>query len=264
MDSSGAGNAGLNYYDDGDVIIAKGGGNVGIGQNNPGEKLHVNGIVYSSSGGLKFPDSTIQTTAAGPGAAHWGTMGASIIATNSGNVGIGIGGVPTEKLNVGGTVLVQGAGARVITPVLEITGGSDLSEQFEIRADDSGALPSPGMVVSIDPENVASLVVSNQAYDRRVAGVISGAGDVNCGVLMGQKGSQADGANPVALTGRVYCRADASRTPIELGDLLTTSPTPGHAMAVTDYPKAQGAILGKAMSPLKQGRGLVLVLVSLQ
>jgi len=44
--------------------------------------------------------------------------------------------------------------------------------------------------------------------------------------------------------------------------LLTTSDTPGHAMKVTDYPKAQGAIIGKAMSSLGQGRGLVLVLVS--
>ena len=35
-------------------------------------------------------------------------------------------------------------------------------------------------------------------------------------------------------------------------------------MKVTDHAKAQGAILGKAMSSLKEGKGLVLVLVSLQ
>ncbi len=83
-------------------------------------------------------------------------------------------------------------------------------------------------------------------------------------MLMGQRGSMADGTQPVALTGRVYCRADAANGPIEPGDLLTTSGTPGHAMKVSDYTQAQGAILGKAMSSLRSGQGLILVLVSLQ
>jgi len=48
------------------------------------------------------------------------------------------------------------------------------------------------------------------------------------------------------------------------GDLLTTSDTPGHAMRATDRTRAYGATIGKAMSSLKDGRGLVLVLVSLQ
>lgn len=48
------------------------------------------------------------------------------------------------------------------------------------------------------------------------------------------------------------------------GDLLTTSGTPGHAMKAANPAQAQGAILGKAMTPLEEGCGLVLVLVSLQ
>jgi hypothetical protein len=72
------------------------------------------------------------------------------------------------------------------------------------------------------------------------------------------------GPYPVALTGRVYCWADASYGPIEPGDLLTTSDTPGHAMKVKNHKKAQGAIIGKAMTSLKTGKGLVLVLVTLQ
>jgi hypothetical protein len=161
-----------------------------------------------------------------------------------------------------GNVIVRSG--RVTTPVLEITGGADLAEKFEIRSAEQGLSVSAGMVVSIDPENAGSLVVSNKAYDRRVAGIISGAGGINTGVLMGQKDSNANGANPVALTGRVYCLTDASNGSIQPGDLLTTSDTPGHAMKVTDHSKAQGAILGKAMSSLKEGRGLVLVLVTLQ
>ena len=35
-------------------------------------------------------------------------------------------------------------------------------------------------------------------------------------------------------------------------------------MRVADHGKAQGAMIGKAMTPLDSGQGLVLVLVSLQ
>jgi hypothetical protein len=180
--------------------------------------------------------------------------GASVRMTlsNSGDLGIGTT-APAAKLDVAG---------RTRTEVLEITGGSDLSEQFEI----TGELQKvePGMVVCIDPASCGNLVVSQKAYDRTVAGIVSGAGGVKPGMLMGQKGTMADGEHPVALTGRAYCRADASNGPITPGDLLTTSDVAGHAMKVTDYNRAQGAIIGKAMSSLNDGRGLVLVLVSLQ
>ena len=39
---------------------------------------------------------------------------------------------------------------------------------------------------------------------------------------------------------------------------------PGRAMKVTDHARAAGAILGKAMSTLQEGQGMVLVLVTLQ
>jgi len=151
---------------------------------------------------------------------------------------------------------------RVITPVLEITGGSDLSEQFDV----GNALTAiePGMVVSIDPENPGRLALAGEAYDRRVAGVISGAGGVNTGMVMGQRGTVADGEMPVALVGRVYVWADASTDPIEPGDLLTTAERPGHAMKVKDHERATGAILGKAMTGLSEGQGLILTLVTLQ
>jgi hypothetical protein len=80
-------------------------------------------------------------------------------------------------------------------------------------------------------------------------------------MVMSQEGTLADGKHPVALTGRVYCWVDASQGAIEPGDLLTTSSTPGHAMKAADAAKAQGAIIGKAMTGLKEGKGLVLVLV---
>jgi hypothetical protein len=153
---------------------------------------------------------------------------------------------------------------RVITDVLEITGGSDLSEQFDVTAPDG--TPEPGMVVVIDPENPGQLKLATQAYDRKVAGVISGANGVRPGMLMGQRDTAADGQYPVALTGRVWCWCDASYGAIEPGDLLTTSSTPGHAMRIGDDCAApRGCVIGKAMTGLATGeRGLVLILVSLQ
>jgi hypothetical protein len=151
---------------------------------------------------------------------------------------------------------------RIITQELQITGGSDLSEQFDIEK--LGENIKPGMLVSIDPERPGKLMISAEPYDNKVAGVISGAGGIKPGMLMGQEGTKADGAHPVALTGRVYCWVDASEASVRPGDLLTTSVVPGHAMKVKDHQRALGAIIGKAMTSLEKGRGLVLVLVSLQ
>lgn len=81
------------------------------------------------------------------------------------------------------------------------------------------------------------------------------------GVRLG--GNQFD--NDVALAGRVFCMVDATGSAVRTGDLLTTSDLPGHAMKATDYNRAQGAILGKAMQDLEQGEmGKILVLVTLQ
>ena len=145
------------------------------------------------------------------------------------------------------------------TCVLKITGGCDISEPFAV----SSANITKGAVVVIDEKNPGALRLSDQPYDRRVAGVVSGANGINPGLILSQKGVL-DGEQQVALTGRVYVQADASTGAIEPGDLLTTSATPGHAMKVTDHAQAPGAVLGKAMSALKEGQGLVLVLVSLQ
>ena len=142
---------------------------------------------------------------------------------------------------------------------LTILGGADLAEPF--------ALSDPhvvaGSVVVIDAKNPGRLKLSTQACDRKVAGVVSGAKDIQPGISMIQENALEAGRN-VALSGRVYVLADAAFGTIEPGDQLTTSDTPGHAMKVSDGTKAQGAILGKAMSGLETGKGLVLVLVTLQ
>ena len=144
---------------------------------------------------------------------------------------------------------------------ITITGGSDLAEPFEVSSP-TGEM-AKGSVVVIDEKNAGQLKVSCQPYDSRVAGVLSGANGIKPGIQMQQQGLL-EGTKSVALSGRVYVLADTANGAIMPGDLLTTSGTPGHAMKVTDHLRAQGAILGKAMTGLSEGKGMVLVLVTLQ
>src|SRR5262249_40590022 len=138
---------------------------------------------------------------------------------------------------------------------LTIRGGADLAEPFEL-SEATRAVPQ-GAVVVIDKQNPGHLKMSDRPYDTRVAGVVSRANCINPGIQMHREGLLEGGKN-VALTGRVYVQADATGGAIEPGDLLTTSSTPGHAMKVSDHARAQGAILGKAMTGLSEGNGMVL------
>jgi hypothetical protein len=104
---------------------------------------------------------------------------------------------------------------------------------------------------------------SQRAYDRRVAGVISGAGTYKSAIVLDKQDSRANRV-PIALVGKTYCKADAQHGPIELGDMLTTSPTAGHAMKAGDLHKAFGAVIGKALRPLEAGQGLIPILIALQ
>ncbi|MCP4312151.1 MAG: hypothetical protein GY790_12870, partial [Bacteroidetes bacterium] len=252
----------LNLFDGTtEVVTVLDGGNVGIGTTSPGYPLHIfndcceDFLIEDNEGTRIVLDARGQDTYVGAHSNHplrfvVNNSPKMSIAT-SGNVGIGTTD-PAQMLDVAGTIL---------TDVLMIDGGADIAEPFEFAGAD---IIEPGMVVAIDPANPGQLRIADNAYDRTVAGVISGAGGINSGLVMKQEGAITTGSHPVALTGRVYVWADATNDPIQPGDLLTTSDTPGHAMAVTDYDRAHGAILGKAMSSLDEGQELVLVLVTLQ
>ena len=179
---------------------------------------------------------------------------ATIVARNTGA------GDTCRSLNSSGNVVyaVRNNG-RVWTSAVQIYGGGDLAEKFE-TSDDT---PEPGTLMVIDENNPGKLKASATAYDRKVAGVVSGAGGVNPGMVLHQEGVL-DGDVEVAVVGRVYVKADASYGAIQPGDLLTTSDTPGHAMKASDPSRSHGAIIGKAMTALEEGTGLVLVLVNLQ
>jgi hypothetical protein len=253
-------------------------GKVGIGSNAPHHRLRIgnsssslwtsnlwggaleleNGAAIgwrSNTGGNRFGMGHtnngfyIFRTASDPGTTASGTAYDFMIDDN-GNVGIGTT-FPSAALEVAGHTKTQ---------VLEITGGSDLAEPFETV--DRSEL-EPGTVMVIDADNPGKLKMSVRTYDPKVAGIVSGAGGVKAGITLRQHGV-IEGNSLIAIAGRVYCKAEAVSAPIEPGDLLTTSNIPGHAMKAADAARSHGAVIGKAMSALSSGKGLVLVLVNLQ
>jgi hypothetical protein len=137
-------------------------------------------------------------------------------------------------------------------------GNQDCAEDFDIECADE---IEPGTVMVITPGG--ALQASEHAYDNRVAGVVAGAGSLRPGIILGRQ----EGVNtrlPISLVGRVHCKVDAGSCPIEVGDLLTSSDTPGHAMKAVDRAKAFGSVLGKALAPLRSRQGLIPILVALQ
>ena len=140
-----------------------------------------------------------------------------------------------------------------------VLANADCAEEFDVGDHPGGAEPGTVMVLGDDE----ALHPSSQPYDRRVAGVVSGGGDYRPALVLDRRESSRQ-RSPVALVGKVCCKVDARSEPVNVGDLLTTSPTPGHAMRATDQGRAFGAVIGKALQPLASGRGLITILVALQ
>lgn len=246
--------------DTGNVGIAK---NLGVGTDVPAKRLHVvgesqfDGISTFNIGGGSF---AVSTPGGWPGLIAYAPNGhRREMSFKNDRMQILVSTTSSPSPNDNGINIYESGTVGV--KVLQITGGSDLAEPFEVVGTKAA---EPGMVVAIDAEHPGQLRLADQAYDRKVAGCVSGANGIQPGLTMQQEGSEAGGSVPVSLTGRAYCWADARYGAIEPGDLLTTSETPGHAMKVTDTQRSQGAIIGKAMSSLGDGTGLVLVLISLQ
>lgn len=170
--------------------------------------------------------------------------------TNDGKVGIGFGRTPTEALDVDGNIKATGN----IRP-----NGADCAEDFDIcefvEAD-------PGSVMVVGEAGI--LHPCQQAYDKRVAGVISGGGSHKTAIILDSQEHSERTRKPIALIGKVYCKVDTQYGAIEVGDLLTTSPTPGHAMKACDQQQAFGSVIGKALEPCTEGTGLIPILIALQ
>lgn len=156
--------------------------------------------------------------------------------------------------NNGPGVFGQGSPAGMFNGDVRVTGdlvldGADYAEAFT-PADEV----APGMVVVLDDEG--KIKPCCEDYDERVAGVVAGARGVRSALVLDRQ----NGGTPVALVGKVWVKADATQAPIRCGDALTTSSTLGHARRVTERERAAGSIIGKALTGLASGCGMVRIL----
>jgi len=137
-------------------------------------------------------------------------------------------------------------------------GGADFAEQIPVEGKETDYEPGDVLVISAGADRVVAL--STESYSTAVIGVYS----TQPAVLAGAPDTDEPlGGIPVAILGIVPCKVSGENGPVQRGDLLVSSATPGHAMRAGSNPPP-GAVLGKALQPLNSGTGLILVLVTLQ
>ncbi len=113
-----------------------------------------------------------------------------------------------------------------------------------------------GDVVLISDNDQTNVMKSSGSFDNRVAGVIS----EDPKIYMGASKHKV----PLALAGVVKCKVSTENGSIKRGDLLVTSSLPGYAMKAMPHEVKPGMVIGKAMEPLKEKTGKILVLVNKQ
>jgi len=139
--------------------------------------------------------------------------------------------------------------------------GADFAEAVRVKGSTEGY--APGDLLVIDASGERRLSKPQTPYSTLVAGIYS----TQPGVVASQhRAGEALPSNevPLAVVGIVPCKVSAENGPIEVGDLLVASSTPGHAMKGTDRARMLGAVVGKALEPQQQGTGVIQVLVTLQ
>jgi hypothetical protein len=144
-----------------------------------------------------------------------------------------------------------------------VTGGADYAESM--RSGGPSRLQA-GDVLSIDPRHGNAVYRSSGRNSPLVLGVYSTRPSV-LAVGTHRIGDSLKGEVPVALMGVVPTKVSAENGPIRAGDLLSTSGTPGYAMKASRVMVGgiaiyrTGTILGKALGPLKSGKGVIQVLL---
>jgi hypothetical protein len=117
-------------------------------------------------------------------------------------------------------------------------------------------------VLANAPEHPGAFCLAKIAGDPGVVGIVLAEATGAATARTRSEGVSYDTA-PVATSGIVLCKADATLTPILANDLLVASPIPGHAMKAP-RPVEPGTVIGKALEPLESGTGLIKVLVMLR
>jgi hypothetical protein len=186
-----------------------------------------------------------------PGPVTQGTFNSQrMLITPSGTVGIGTSSPDTNyKLDVNGSIHATGViGAQY----------QDVAEWVPATSQ-----MTPGTVVVLNRDRNNEVMPSARSYDTAVAGVVSERPGVILGVASASKAA-------IATTGRVKVHVDATAGAIAVGDLLVTSDKSGTAMKSQPVDLGgiaihrPGTVIGKALEPLPNGEGEILVLLSLQ
>ncbi len=219
-----------------DIMTLTSSGNVGIGTTSPAGKLDISNTADQPA--LRIEASS-------------GTNLIEAYNTGSGSATGLIFRVERETGDVHAVGAFYGAGF--------YSGSADVAEHINVSEP-----MEPGDVVEIDPEKPGYFRKARGAYSRLVAGVISS----DPGVVLGSNSDPVEGEGdprPVlALAGRVPVKATTENGPIHVGDLLVASSKPGYAMRCTDPASAVGAVIGKALEPLEEGEGIIMVQVTLR
>jgi hypothetical protein len=174
-----------------------------------------------------------------------------------------------RHLAVGAEGVTVGSNSSETAVRLTVNGSVDVKGNIAAKYQDlaewvpSFGDPDAGTVVIVAEEAVNHVAAASIAYDTRIAGVVS----AQPGVILGEAGPS---RVMVATTGRVKVKADATRSSIQIGDLLVTSDRTGYAMKSEPIDiggiviHRPGTLIGKALEPLSDGTGEILVLLSLQ
>ena len=259
---------GDNYSTEGNGVIGKAHATSGSANGVYGESLSPNGegvLGRNAAGGNGVWGSA--TTGSGIGGSSSSGSGVWGISTT----GTGVGGFSTSGVGLwtrsvsGDLIVAYGSSdtdrefrvsndGNVYADGTFHTGGADFAEMMPAHA---GLEAGDVLIIGADGQ----LTLSVEAYQTAVVGVYSTAP----GFLGGAAEDGDAGDNiPLAIVGIVPVKVSAENGPIQPGDLLTTSATPGYAMVCTNRIDCIGAIIGKALESWTEGSGVISVLVTLQ
>jgi len=242
------------------------GGRVGVGTQSPQAQLDVAAPLLNGASAADGIHGAGVTGLTGVDTGFFAGAGVFGITKNSGQHVAGLfqntsgGDVLIGRGAGGNTFRVDGAG-NVFADGIYQAGGADFAESFAVSGVRSGY--KAGNLLVVDDKADRRLAISSQPYSTLVAGIYSTKPGLLGSPHKMDDPSLADEI-PLAVVGIVPCMASAENGPIQRGDLLVTSSTPGHAMKGTDRNRMLGAVVGKALEPLAAGTGVIQVLVTLQ